>query len=229
MARVESSGAYTGDRAAALSGVPASTVHYWAREDILQPSVVSSGRGKLWSFADLMALRIIYWLRRPPGATSVGPDKDIPATSMAAVRRALSMLGSPEEPIWSPATGARVLVDRTGALFVSQGDGLARDDGQVVMGEVLDVIRPFESAEGLHGPDLLRPRPRLAIVPGKLSGSPHVAGTRLETQALWALSSSGVDDEAILSLYPFIDRGELDDALSLERQLDQNLRLARAA
>jgi DNA-binding transcriptional MerR regulator len=57
---MELAGAYTADRAAALSGVPRSTVHYWASHDILTPSV-SSQRVKLWSFADLLALRVIYW------------------------------------------------------------------------------------------------------------------------------------------------------------------------
>src|SRR4051794_16328897 len=56
-------GAYTADRAAALSGVPKSTIHWWARNDILIPKV-SSTKVKLWSYGDLMSLRVIYWLRR---------------------------------------------------------------------------------------------------------------------------------------------------------------------
>lgn len=55
-------GCYEGPRAAALSGVPVSTVYYWARLGIVEPSV-SPTRIKLWSYADLMALRIVYWLR----------------------------------------------------------------------------------------------------------------------------------------------------------------------
>jgi MerR HTH family regulatory protein len=58
-----SKGAYPADRAAALSGVPKSTIHYWAREEILVPSI-SAEKVKLWSYPDLMGLRIIYWLRR---------------------------------------------------------------------------------------------------------------------------------------------------------------------
>jgi MerR HTH family regulatory protein len=56
-------GAYPADRAAALSGVPKSTLHYWARQEILVPSL-SAEKVKLWSYADLMALRTIYWLRQ---------------------------------------------------------------------------------------------------------------------------------------------------------------------
>jgi DNA-binding transcriptional MerR regulator len=80
-------GTYPADRAAALSGVPLSTVHYWARHDILMPSV-SAERTKLWSFTDLLALRTIYWLRQPK---QVG-DRDIPRSTMRAVRKALTAL-----------------------------------------------------------------------------------------------------------------------------------------
>jgi hypothetical protein len=53
--------------------------------------------------------------------------------------------------------------------------------------------------EGLKGPDLVRPKPELRIVPGKLSGSPHVAGTRVETTAIAALAKDGLDTERIIS------------------------------
>jgi DNA-binding transcriptional MerR regulator len=36
---MEPVGAYTADRAAALSGVPKSTIHWWARNDVLVPGV----------------------------------------------------------------------------------------------------------------------------------------------------------------------------------------------
>jgi len=73
-------GAYAADRAAALSGVPKSTVHYWARNGHLIPSVAQKPR--LWSFTDLLALRTIYWLRQPKQAFDIG----VPATSMPLVR-----------------------------------------------------------------------------------------------------------------------------------------------
>jgi DNA-binding transcriptional MerR regulator len=59
---MEFRGAYSADRAAALSGVPKSMVHYWVRKEILVPSI-SDVRVKLWSYSDLMSLRTIAWLR----------------------------------------------------------------------------------------------------------------------------------------------------------------------
>src|SRR5262249_54325081 len=52
---MDPAGAYTADRAAALSGVPKSTLHWWARHDVLVPSV-SATKVMLWSYADLMGL-----------------------------------------------------------------------------------------------------------------------------------------------------------------------------
>jgi len=48
---MEISGAYSAERAAALAGVPKSTIYYWARKGHLIPSV--SRRPFLWSYTDL--------------------------------------------------------------------------------------------------------------------------------------------------------------------------------
>jgi uncharacterized protein (DUF433 family) len=110
-------------------------------------------------------------------------------------------------------------------------DGRAqRPSGQNILdADMLDLLAPFASREGLHGPDLSVPRPRLRIVPGKLGGSPHVVHTRLESQALGALADSGLEQAKIYRLYPDVDRAAIEDALALERQLAQNLRPALAA
>lgn len=57
-------GCYEASRAAALAGVPKTTVYWWARQRIVVPSI-SPVQEKLWSYADLMALRIVSWLRHP--------------------------------------------------------------------------------------------------------------------------------------------------------------------
>jgi uncharacterized protein (DUF433 family) len=168
-------GAYTADRAAALSGVPKSTIHWWARHDVLVPTV-SATKIMLWSYADLMGLRVIYWLRQRK-TTTLGVE--VPRTSMPAIRRAL-------------------------------------------------LIVPFTTAEGTRGPDLIAPRAELRIVPGKLSGSPHVVHTRLETRALAALATDGYDIPSIHRLYPYVSAPQIEQALELEQQLAENL-VSRAA
>jgi uncharacterized protein (DUF433 family) len=222
-------GAYPADRTAALSGVPQSTVHYWSREAILIPSI-SAQKVKLWSYPDLMGLRIIYWLRQtktaPTGAA-------VPRTAMHAVRRALAQLSELDLRLWSEDTGPTVSVDRGGNVILrTEPDDEAPHRQRALSAaddELLSVLDPFRTVEGSRGPHLQAPRPRLRIVPGKLGGSPHVAHTRLESQALGALAASGLPEAKIYRLYPGVEPRAIDDALDLERQLARNLRPLIAA
>jgi uncharacterized protein (DUF433 family) len=216
-------GAYTAERAAALSGVPMRTVHDWARKEILVPSI-SPTRIKLWSYSDLMGLRTIYWLRRTKQTDS---GSDIPATSMAAVRRARAELRALDLDLWNEDGGPSVRVDAAGKVVIVSG-GRAEAERQQVMADTLDLIAPFQTTEGLRGPDLIAPRPRLRIVPGKLGGSPHVQRSRVETRALAALVGRGMSRGNVVQLYPALDPGAINEAIELEEQLAQNLTAAAA-
>lgn len=223
---MEPRGAYTAERTAALSGVPKSTVHYWSRKGILIPSV-SPERVKLWSYGDLMALRTIYWLRQTKRDQS---GREVPRTAMKAIRRALREIAALELDLWGEDGAPRVAVDRSGGIVIEHDGQAQRPGGQNILdADMLDLLAPFASREGLHGPDLSVPRPQLRIVPGKLGGSPHVVHTRLESRALGALADSGLGQAKIYRLYPDVEPAAIEDALDLERQLAQNLRTAIAA
>ncbi len=214
-------GAYPADRAAALSGVPLSTVHYWARKEILVPSV-SPERRKLWSYSDLMGLRIIYWLRHE----KTGEDgQEVPAATMPMVKAALDQLASLDLALWSEDHGPRVRVDLTGKILVTSGPHPEDSLGQAVLkgsGE-LDVLEPFPTKGGTKGPHLVHPRPMLRIVPGKLGGSPHVVHTRLESRVVGALAERGMDSAKIFRLYPRFSKAAIKQAIDLEAQLQRNL------
>lgn len=83
--------------------------------------------------------------------------------------------------------------------------------------DVLGLTAPFDSA-GMPGPDLLRPRPHLRIVPSKVAGEPHVAHSRLTTQTIAALADRGYPAAQIAAMY---DEPEqvISEAIDLERQL----------
>jgi uncharacterized protein (DUF433 family) len=216
-------GAYNAERTSALAGVPWSTVHDWARKQILTPSI-SPTKVKLWSYTDLMGLRTIYWLRK----RKLGTDGwDVPATTMRAVRHALRMLRDLDLELWTEDGGPSVRVNPAGQIFI-----LTPDTGpETLAGErpldpdMFDLIAPFETPVS-RAPDLAKPRPHLRIVPGKLSGSPHVAHTRLETLAVVALANRGFDSTRIERLYPTVPPVALVEAIDLERQLSHNLRAA---
>lgn len=217
LSRSAGDGCYDAARAAALSGVPRTTIYWWARHGIVVPSV-SPVREKLWSYSDLMALRVISWLRHPKSADD---GIELPASPMPSVRKALAMLDELGLDPWSPdaAAGSPVLVDRKGKIYVRARDGILNLHRQPVMlpGDVLGLTAPFESA-GIAGPDLLRPRPHLRIVPAKVAGEPHVEHSRLTTQTIAALADRGYSIREIAEMYAEAEE-VIAEAIDLERQL----------
>ncbi len=207
-------GCYEAQRAAALSGVPQSTLYDWARKSVVLPSV-SQEKPKLWSYADLMALRIVYWLRHPK------VDADIPASPMSRVRSALESLDADGVDLWSPGPDGHytpLRVDRSGQVFISDSAGPRDHAGQGVLIQVLDLLGPFDTGDA-WGPDLRRPMPHLRIVPGKVSGEPHLEHSRLTTLAVAALDRRGFTVTDIAKLYPGENVEALREAIDLEHRL----------
>lgn len=162
---MEPRGAYPVDRAAALSGVPRSTVGYWASKEILVPSI-SAERTRLWSYSDLMALRVVYWLRRPKKARD---GAEIPRTKMPAVRRTISQLRELDLELWTAEGGPQVAVDRDGKVVLDSKVVVSELDGQGVLdADLLPVLRPFATLEGTQGPDLQGDRAALRAPPEHL-------------------------------------------------------------
>jgi uncharacterized protein (DUF433 family) len=190
---------------------------------VLVPSV-SAERVKLWSFPDLMGLRTIYWLRQ----TKEAPDGyDVPRSTMPAVRKALRALRELDVELWTEETGPVVSVDRNGRIFLRDASDVHTSEGERPLdASWLDLIEPFTTRQGIEGPNLQAPRPNLRILPGKLSGSPHIVRTRIETVAVAALSDRGFDNEKIHYLYPAAQPMALLEAVDLERQLRRNLSIA---
>jgi uncharacterized protein (DUF433 family) len=212
--------AYTADRAAALAGVPLSTLHYWSRSGIWVPSV-SSERVKRWSYSDLLALRLIDWLRRDK------PDPKLPKTSMPKIRRALGaveLLGdrlrSHSVKVWDDHRGS-LLFGVEGEVFVPLGRGLAQMLAHL---EGVDLVDVWQGRRGVLGPNLFEPGPTLRIIPGKLSGEPHVVDTRIPTKMLSSLRTRGMEVDSIIELYPRLTRQNVEEAVALEVQLEHNLR-----
>lgn len=209
--------AYPAERAAGLAGVPLSTLHYWTRTGLWTPSV-SPIKEKRWSYADILALRLIDWLRRPK-------DEMFPATTIHRIRREFAKIESLGERLESAT--CRVWIDRKGGIrigdaseaFVPEPPGLAQRSLDV--GEV-DLLGAFASSSGVTGPDLRRPRPTLRIIPGKLAGEPHVLETRVPTSMLAALARRYFETTQILELYPGLSETAVLEAVELEDQILRN-------
>jgi uncharacterized protein (DUF433 family) len=221
MARGPVSAAYTAERAASLAGVPLRTVYHWAQTGLVRPSV-SAYKIMRWSYADLLILRLVEWLRRDK------PYPKIPRTSMKLIRQTLDRVPDLGDKlldrgldVWITPGGTLVFESLNG-LHVPLGKGIA----QQLVDVRLDLVRPFEITPGLKGPNLVVPRPTLRIVPGKLSGEPHVLDTRIPTVLVASLSREGYRTEQISELYPELTAANIEEAIDLERQLAGNLRRA---
>lgn len=218
-------GVYTAERAAALAGVPPSTVYYWARRAIVLPSV-SAEKLKLWSWADLVALRAVYWLRHPRA------DEDRKPTAMPVVRRLIAEVEDRAGQLGEAISRNAVILrtDPKGIPYIETDGRLTEGRDQwaqlAAHGLVIDLLSPFTIDQGFRGPHLLRPRAHLRIVPGKLSGEPHIEHTRIETRVVWALSHRGYTVDEIAGMYGEIPVLAVEQALDLERQLEHNTRAA---
>lgn len=211
-----SAGCYEASRAAALSGVPERTVYDWARKGIVTPSV-SPVQEKLWSFADLMSLRIVAWLRKPKGSD----DDRLPASPMGQVRLALAQLSEMNLNLWSEDAPSRssIVVDQRGAIFLSLPTGFVDTNGNHALPHEnhFGLLDPFHF-EGHEGPDLVRPRPHLRIVPERVSGEPHVEHTRLTTLTLAGLAARGFSAEKVALMYD-VTVEAVREAIDLETAL----------
>jgi len=220
-------GCYEASRAAALSGVPVSTVYHWARTGLVVPSI-SPVRERLWSYSDLLTLRVISWLRHPK---EFDDGEIISRAPMSAVRAALEVAATHGVDFWGAggrsAAASSLRVDRSGHVWVqgSNGETLNAwgDPSLRLEGPSLDLLAPF-TLEDRQGPDLVTPMPHLRIVPAKVAGEPHVEGSRITSRSLAALAARGLELGRIGDLYG-LSEGVVGEAVELEARLNP----ARAA
>lgn len=204
-------GVYDTQRAAALSGVPVTTLHYWVRTDLYLPSISPAPRTRLWSWADLLALRALDWFRK--GDTSRAKAR------IVEIRQAL---GEIEHSGYSREDLSHILAISAddGKLYLQlPGKTVRANPGrQIALEQTLDLVAPYK-----NGPDLLHPRPLLRIVPGKLHGEPHIVDTRIPSLTIGTLGKAGYTIEQIGLMYPDASVAALQEAIDFERSLIPSL------
>ncbi len=194
-------------------------MYWWANHGIVEPSV-SAVRERLWSFSDLMALRVVSWLRHPK---AVDDDEALPASPMSQVRMALSLLDGLGVDLWQAECESPLLVDQRGDIFVNTPRGVLDTHGQPALlpERALQLVAPFHEGGG-NGPHLLRPGRHLRIVPAKVAGEPHIAHSRVTTQAVAALARRGFTAEAISDMYG-VGADAVREGIDLEHQLSTDV------
>jgi uncharacterized protein (DUF433 family)/DNA-binding transcriptional MerR regulator len=202
--------AYPTKMAAALSGATRNQLRHWRSPrtgPLLAPEIAAAPRA-LYSFQDVLALRTFVRLRE--------------TTSLQKIRAAIGHLRNLGEV--GPLTSYRLVSDRGGNVQLLTGDeavDLVSKPGQLQLVAVIgEVIESFAVRAGVLVPDLLQPRPRLAVDPETQGGIPVIVGTRVPYDAVAGLMRDGVSAEQIAEYYPSVSAEAAKDALDFARYVD---------
>ena len=209
-------GRYNAERTSQLSGVPKTTVYDWRRDGILVPDFGAASPA-MWSYRDLVLLRLLAWLRQG------GMQRSLAASKVDDVRSQLSR-GIDVRRVHATRWDL-VLNDTSGKGLADDRDNLLPSPEFYSLLGTFDLHEPIEELRSKRGqpiwaPDLLTPSAHSAISPWVLAGDPCIAQTRIPTAAVFALHTErALSSSAIVSLYPGLTVEAVEDAVELERRL----------
>lgn len=202
--------AYATKMAAALSGATVHQLRHWRSTKtgpLLAPEIAAAPRA-LYSFQDVLALRTFVRLREN--------------ASLQKIRTAIGHLRNLGEA--APLASYRLVSDQRGNIQLISGAeavNLTNKPGQMQLIAVIgDVIESFAVRAGVLVPDLLQPRPGLAVDPETQGGVPVIAGTRVPYDTVAGLMRDGVAAEQIGEYYPAVSAEAARDALDFARYVD---------
>ncbi|MFC4119047.1 DUF433 domain-containing protein [Nonomuraea zeae] len=201
---------YSPKLAAALSGATLRQLAHWrkasaGRGAVLVPEV-SGIRPILYSFRDLVALRTCVKLRND--------------ASLQKIRRALDTLRDDLRER-EHLSEYRLVADGSTIYLVEPGQAtdLVRRKANVVIHELVDVLRPFYR-DGRHIPDLLQPRDHVTVDPAVRGGMPVIEGTRVPYDEVAALLRDGVSADRISEYFPSVTAAAAQDAMDFADYVD---------
>jgi uncharacterized protein (DUF433 family) len=217
-------GRYAAERASQLSGVPKSTIYDWRRVNVYEPDFTSASPA-MWSYRDLVLLRLLAWLRQG------GMDRPVAAQKVKLVK---SQLSSGVEVQYIHATATDIILNGDGDDVIDDRHNLLPFSDFFRLLSTFDLLEPIEELRNarrgpIWAPDLVTPSEHSFISPWVLAGDPCVERTRIPTSAIHALRvERALPAEAIAELYPGLTVEAANDAIELERRL-RGLDIAAAA
>lgn len=180
----------------ALSGATVSQLQFWRKPrrsgPLLTPSGSEPGYRALYSFEDVVALRMFVSLRQK--------------SSLQRIRKAVSFLREQHPETHLSAHSLKASPTGTTIVWLSDdGDYIdvverpGHPGFRVVMEQI---FRSFTTEDGRLVPDLSEPAPGVTIDEQVRGGYPVLAGTRLPFDAVASLAEDGLTDDEIFALYP---------------------------
>lgn len=198
-----------------LTGATVNQLRHWQRDHGQGPLLVPSrgpGRQALYSFQDIVALRMFVLLRQD--------------TSLQKIRKAVSYLVEqhPETHLSThrlkASPGGKTIV-----WIADDGDiiDVVEHPGQrgirVVMEEIFG---SFDTEDGRTVPDLRTPAPGLEIDRDIRGGYPVLEGTRLPYDAVSSLLHDGLSASEIIAIYPTATPNGIDGARRFAEMIASN-------
>jgi uncharacterized protein (DUF433 family) len=209
-------GRYAAERASQLSGVPRSTIYDWRREQVFAPDFTHA-QPVMWSYRDLVLLRLLAWLRQG------GMPRPVAAQKVGLVRAHLS---SGSEVRFIRATARDVILrGADDAVFEDDRDNLLPSTDFYDLLATFDLHEPIDELRSARrgpvwAPHLVTPSAHSFISPSVLAGDPCIERTRIPTSAIHALHTErDLPVAAIVDLYPGLTVQAAEGAIDLERRL----------
>jgi uncharacterized protein (DUF433 family) len=182
---------------AALSGATMGQLRHWRSTQLIEPEYRTPNR-VFYSYRDIVALRTFVYLREK--------------LSLQKIRKAVSGLRSLKK-LGHLSQYRLVSHGNTIALVDETEDvDLVKRPGQTLI-RFDEVVRPFDTTDGMHVRDLTRPAEYVSIDPAVQGGHPVIAGTRVPFEAVATLMADGVPAEDVMLFYPTVTADAARSAL----------------
>lgn len=191
--------AFTEEEAARLGRVSLRQLRYWAQDGFFVPAIDPTPPLRLYSFRDLVCLRILGSLRN---------ELKVPLSHLRDVKASLQHLG---EHLWS-STVLHVLDRRVVVVNPETGGREDAVNGQSVLQIPLQVV----TADMQQAVRDLRSRPAADIgrLDTRVKARAVIAGTRIPVRAIQDFAAAGYDAQAILRQYPTLTAEDIAAALA---------------
>lgn len=202
--------AFTTQQVCNLTGLSPRQVRYWDDTGFFHPSIAGETRrryGRVYSFRDLVGLRVIAVLRRQHGVT------------FPQLRRVAAWLAERPTESWS---SLRFYVGGGDVYFDDRELGARRSARNPQQTVIPFEMEPVMAAMATEAKQL---RERTWEDLGRVTrhryvshNAPVLAGTRIRTEAIWNFHAAGYSDDEILRQYPRLDRLDVQRAIAFERE-----------
>jgi uncharacterized protein (DUF433 family) len=208
--------AFTTDQVIRLTGATRRKLDYWIATGLIKPEMeVGRGRGRvrLFSFLNLLEVRIAVWLRGRISLQLIrkivhrlrrrGLNRPLTKVVFGVVELTLTGGGSRDEVVMQMPDGRWEATIKPGQLIMELTVPIQR------FSDSLDAAIAKDRARGKKVGHIEKRR-------GVLGATPVIAGTRVPTKAIRRLHNAGYSDRDILASYPGIKRADIDAALREE-------------